>query len=343
MRSILVLLLLGGAAVTATGCRTETAAGAAPPSSPAGTPVAVRTASIDDVIEAAGRAEPLEQATLSTRLMGQVVEVAVREGDRVAQGTLLARIDDRDLVARRSQVEAQLAQAEAVRREARLTADRFRALHADSAAPRAQLDAAEAGLARADAAVSQAQSALAEVDAMRGYADIRAPFAGIVTQRFVDPGAFAAPGAPLVTVQHVSRLRVSGAAGPEHVRGLRRGTAVDVVIEGIAARGTIEGVVPAPSGQSYTVNVIVDNADGRFLAQSAATVLLPAGRRTAVLVPAAAVTRDGDLAGVRLPAGGVAALRWVRLGRTVGAEVEILAGLAAGDTVLVAAATPGAR
>lgn len=343
MRHVLSAVLLTAATVLISGCGPEAASGESAPPAIAGTPAVVREAPIVAVIEAAGRAEPLEQATLSTRLMGQVVEVAVREGDRVAQGAVLVRIDDTDLMARRGQVEAQLAQAEAARREARLMADRLRSLYADSAAPKAQLDAAEAGLARAEAAVGQAQAALAEVDAMRGYAVIRAPFAGTVTQRFVDLGAFAAPGAPLVTVQNVSRLRVSGSAGPDAVRDLRRGAPVDVIIEGAPATGVVEGVVPTPGGQSYTVNVIVDNAAARFLAQSAATVLVPVGERTGLLVPASAITRDGDLAGVRLSSNGRTELRWIRVGRRIGTDFEVIAGLAAGDTVLLSPTLVGAR
>lgn len=340
-RSILLLLL---AAVPALGgCRSETANGAEPPVRAAGRAVAVREVALETFVEAIGRAVAFEEATLSTRLMGQVLEVTVREGDRVAAGALLVRIDAADLAARRRQVEAQLAQAEAARREAELTTGRLRALLADSAAPRAQVDAAEAALARAVGAVAQAQGARAEVDAMSAYAEIRAPFGGTVTRRFVDPGAFAAPGAPLLTLQNSARLRVAAAAGPETLRGVRRGAQLDVLIESEPVRGTVEGVVPGADGRTWTVNVIVDNAAGALMAQSAATLLLPAGRHTGLVVPDAALRRDGDLASVLRIAAGTTELRWVRLGRRVGADVEIVAGLTAGDSVVGAAAAAGGR
>lgn len=316
-------------------CGPEAANGEAAPDRPAGTAVVIRDTVLEGFFEAAGTAEPIEQATLSTRLMGQVLEVAVREGDRVTAGALLLRIDARDLDARRRQVEAQLAQASAAQHEAGLMALRMRALFADSAAPRAQLDAAEAALARADAGVAQAQAAAAEVDAMGSYAEIRAPFAGIVTRRFVDPGAFAAPGAPLVTVQNPGRLRITAAAAPDAVGTLRRGAVLEATIEGSTVRAVVEGVVPSPGGQTYTVNAVADNPGGSFLPGSAATLLIPAARRPGLVIPAAAVRRDGDLAGVRLLAGGRAEIRWVRLGRRIGEGFEVLAGLAAGDSVLV--------
>jgi RND family efflux transporter MFP subunit len=329
-------LVLGTASLAACGGDANgTAAGAAavPPVT-----ALVRDTLLPTVVDAAGSAEPVEQATLSTKLMGAVQRVAVQEGDVVEAGALLVKIDARDIDARRGQAAAQLAQAEAAHREAQLMAQRIRALYADSAAPRAQLDAVEAGLTRAEAAVNQARAGLAEVDAMGGYAEVRAPFAGTVTRRFVDPGAFAAPGAPLVTVENGSRLRVAASAAPETVRRLRRGTAVDVRIEDQPARGTVEGVVPAGSGATYTVNVIVENPGRRFLPHSAATLAIPAGepRRVAV-VPAAAVARDGDLTGVRLVREGKVDVRWVRLGRQVGTDIEVLAGVAAGDAVVVPA------
>jgi RND family efflux transporter MFP subunit len=329
-------LLLGTVSLAACGGDangTTSEATAAPPAT-----VLVRDTLLPTVVDAAGSAGPIAQATLSTKLMGTVEQVLVREGDAVAAGALLVKIDARDIDARRGQAAAQVAQAEAAHREALQMAQRIRALYADSAAPRAQLDAVEAGLSRAEAAVNQARAGAAEVEAMAGYAEVRAPFAGTVTRRFVDPGAFAAPGAPLVTVEDGTRLRVSASAAPETVRGLRRGTAVEVTIEDQPARGTVEGVVPAGSGATYTVNAIVENPGRRFLPHSAATLAVPAGepRRVAV-VPAAAVTRDGDLTGVRVVRDGAVELRWVRLGRRVGTDIEVLAGLAAGDTVVVPA------
>lgn len=326
-------LLLGTVSLAACGGGDAEAAHDASPAPPAA--VAARDTLLPTVVDAAGAAEPYAQATLSTKLMGSVEQVLVREGDVVAAGALLVRIDARDIEARRAQAAAQLAQAEAAHREALLMAQRIRALYADSAAPRAQLDAVEAGLSRAEAAVAQARAGGAEVEAMAGYAEVRAPFAGTVARRFVDPGAFAAPGAPLVTVEDGSRLRIAASAAPETARGLRRGDRVDVAIEGRPATGIVEGVVPAGSGATYTINVVVQNPGRAFLPHSAASLAVPAGApRRVVLVPATAVERDGDLTGVRLVRDGRVELRWVRLGRAVGGDIEVLSGLAAGDLVV---------
>ena len=308
------------------------------PTRVAGTVYTVKDTVIDATFEASGTAAPLRQATLSTKLMGTVLEVLVREGDAVAAGQPLVRIDARDLAAKQAQVGASIADAEAMRRDAATQAARMRALYADSAATRAQLDAAETGLARAEAAAHAAQASRAELGAVSEYATIRAPFGGTVTRRFVDPGAFAAPGTPLVAVQDGLQLRITANATPDVARNIRRGASLDATIEGRPAVAVVEGVVPAQAGNLYTINAIVGNADGRILPGSTATLYLPLGTRAALVVPAAAVSREGDLTGVTLRTAQGDETRWVRLGRSAGTFVEVNAGLRAGDQVVVAPA-----
>jgi RND family efflux transporter MFP subunit len=300
-----------------------------------GTALVIRDTTITAALEASGIAEPMASATLSTKVMGTVLAVLVREGDRVTAGQPLVRIDARDLMAKSDQVGAAIASAQAARHEAELAAGRMRALFADSAAPRAQLDAAEAGLARAEAGVRAAQAGQAELAAIADYAVVRAPFAGTVTQRLADPGAFAAPGTPLVTVQDQRQLRVVVTTTPAAASVLKRGAAVPVRIEGTLASARVEAVVPAASPGLYTINAIVDNRGLTYATGGAATVLIPQGARSAVLVPNHAVRREGDLTGVDVVRGGQVSTRWIRLGHEHNEMVEVLAGLRAGDTIQV--------
>jgi RND family efflux transporter MFP subunit len=328
------------AVVTVTLLATACGGGPAPAPSnvpaPAGAPVLVTDTTRPDQFAASGVAQPIEQATLSTRLMATITEVVPIEGARVTAGEVLVRLDARDLDAKRQQAAAALAEATAGERLARVTAERIRALYADSAAPKAQLDAAEAGLSRATAGLAAAHAAVAELEATARYAEVRAPFAGVVTRRFVDPGAFAAPGAPLLTVASSARLRIVATVPATLVAGLRPGRRLEAQIEGQPAVARLEGAVPS-AGNLYTVNALVENPDGRFLAGSAATLLVPTGERRVVLVPTAALIRQGDLIGVHRRLAGAAELTWITVGGQVGDRTEVLSGLAAGDTVLVAA------
>ena len=296
----------------------------------------VHDTAVDADFDAGGVAAPIQQATLSTRLMGTVAEVLVREGDRVAAGQVLLRLDARDLAARSSQNTAAISQATATLRDASLQANRIRALYADSAATRAQLDAAENSLARTQAGLDAAHAAAQELGAVSSYAVVRAPFAGIVTKRFADPGAFATPGAPLITVQDVTTLRISASTTPDVAHGLRRGQILTAKVEGAMVRATIEGVVPATAGNLYMINALVPNRSGELLAGSRATLALPTGQRRVLVVPSSAITRVGDLTGVTLGTAQADDRRWVRLGREMGDMVEVTAGLRMGDRIVIA-------
>ena len=303
----------------------------------AGSTFVVHDTTIDATFDAAGIAAPIQQATLSTKLMGAVTDVFVREGDHVTAGQVLVRIDARDLSAKSAQAAAVVAEAEAVHNDAIVQANRMRALYADSAATRAQFDAAETGLARAAAGLETARAAASELGAVSSYSIIRAPFAGIVIKRFVDAGAFAAPGTPLMAMQDVSSLRISASTTPEIARTLERGQVLAALVEHAPVRVTIEGVVPAATGSLYTINALVPNPNAALLAGSRATLALPTGLRRALVAPSLAIARDGDLTGVTLRTAQGDDRRWVRLGSTLGDLVEVTAGLKHGDVIVIPA------
>ncbi|MHB0962753.1 MAG: efflux RND transporter periplasmic adaptor subunit [Gemmatimonadaceae bacterium] len=303
-----------------------------------GPTAAVVDTTLPSIFEASGPALPVADATLSTKLMGAVTAVLVTEGTRVAAGAPLVRLDAADLDAKSRQATAGIAAAEAAHREAQAQATRIRALYADSAAPRAQLDAVEAGLARAAAGLEAARAGSTELNAVRAYGVLRAPFAGVVTQRFVDVGDFAAPGAPLVTVQDASRLRINAAVPAAMARRVKAGMKLDARIEGEAVQAIVEGVVPS-AATMYTINAIVANRDGALPAGGAAILFVPSGTtERSLLVPLSAVVREGDLTGVRVLRDGRAELRWVRLGDTYGDRVVVRTGLQAGERVALVGA-----
>lgn len=300
-----------------------------------GTLYTVHDTLVQATFAAAGIAAPVQQAILSTKLMGTVTQVLVKEGDLVSAGQLLVRIDARDLGAKSAQAAASVSDADAMHREAVTQTNRIRALYADSAATRAQLDAAQTGLARAEAGVRVARAASAEIGAVSSYAAVRAPFGGIITRRFVDPGAFAAPGAPLVAIQDASQLRITANATPNVAQAIHRGQPLDATIEGKPFRAIVEGVVPSTAGNLYTINALLPNPGRIILAGSTATLALRTGERSTLVVPANAVTREGDLTGVMVRTAQGDELRWVRLGAAAGGMVEVTAGLRSGELVVV--------
>jgi len=307
----------------------------------AGVTFVIRDTTIAVTVDASGVAEPMQQAALSSKLMGTVLAVLVREGDVVQSGQPLVRIDARELSAKSVQLAAAIADAEAQQKEAAAHATRVRALYADSAATRAQFDAAQTGLTRAEAGVHAARAAASEVDVLASYATVRAPFAGVVSARTADPGIFASPGVPLLTVQDVSSLRIRVTVSADAVRQLKRGQKLTTTIDGAVGQATVEGIVSANAGNLFAVNAIVPNRAGAYRAGSAATLFIPTGTQSALLVPVSAIVREGDLTGVIVRGAQRDERRWIRTGVTVGSQIEITSGLHAGEQIVIPARSGG--
>jgi RND family efflux transporter MFP subunit len=309
----------------------------------AGRAVVLTDTTIATTFEAAGVAEPMQHATLSTKLMSTVEAVLVHEGDVVAAGQALLQLDARDLSAKAAQIAASIADAEAMLRETTTQAARMRALFADSAATRAQFDAAETAVARADAGLRAARASAKELDAMSSYATIRAPFSGVIVTRTADPGSLASPGMPLLTIDDVATLRIRATVSADAARTMRRGLRVAATIDGVATSARIEAIVPATSGNLFTVNAIVENPRGTHRAGSAATLSIVTGSTRALAVPLAAIIREGDLTGVIVRGPQRDERRWIRIGAATAGYVEVLSGLRAGESIVVPSASrPGA-
>jgi RND family efflux transporter, MFP subunit len=273
--------------------------------------------------------------------MGTVTEVLVREGEVVRRGELLVRLDTRDLSAKDDQVRAGLAAAVSRADEAERYAARIRALYADSAAPKALLDGAEAGVTQARAGLRKPVARSTSSPRSRATGQVRAPFDGVVTRRFVDPGAFAAPGTPLVTVQDGRTLRISVTTTPDLARGIARGRMIETRIESLPPPRRVEGVVPAPGGALYTINAARERPGRPVCQRWRGGALVPRGTRHAVFVPLATIARQGDLTGVRVLEAAGPALRWVRLGAARGDRVEVLSGLQGGERLVVTRVSEG--
>ncbi len=304
-----------------------------------GTALTLHDTTITGTFDASGIAQPLQQASLSTKLMGTVLDVQVREGESVRRGQALLHIDDRELAAKANQLSASVAEAEAMQRDATTQVQRMRALYADSAATKAQLDAAELGLVRAAAAVRTVNASAAELEVSRSYATVNAPFSGVVSRRFADPGTFATPGMPLVTIDDISSLRIAATVAANAAASLKRGQTIDASIDGRPTKARIEGIVSADAGNLYTVNAVTVNTNGVFRAGGSAILHIPGASRATVLVPARAIVRDGDLTGVVVRTAARDERRWIRLGSAVGAQVEITGGVVAGETIVVPPST----
>lgn len=270
----------------------------------------------------------LHRATLSTRVAAAVHAVHVREGQRVAAGQLVVSLADSDVRGGLAAAESALAAAAAQER-------RIRILAAQRAATPAELEMATAQRAQAEAAVASARASLS-------YTAIRAPFAGIVQARRVEPGDLVGPGQPLVDLEG-DGLELQASLSEEEARGLSVGATVPFRTDAAHGQAVIIALTPGGDVLSHRrgVRARVQAFQGELRSGAFARLEVPgaAGAFGDLWVPRSALVERGDLTGVFVAAGGRAELRWIALGDLTGDRMAVRAGLRPGDTVVDA---PGA-
>lgn len=326
---------------------------------------------VPDELEAPGTLRSVNTAPLSARVMGTVVAVHVREGDAVKRGQVLLSLDERELAARRNAARAAVEEAKAGREEAARglamaqaqadvagkTYERFQYLKQQKSVSPQEFDeveakfrSAQAGLAAAKARLehveatnARAESEVRAAETVAGYAQIVAPFDGVVVRRNVDVGMMAAPGMTLVEVEDASRYQMEAtiAASAVTARGLKRGTRARVRLDALPER-EFEGVVAeleaGADSTSQTMRAKVDvPRDAALRSGLFGRVLFCCGERKALAVPRTAVVERGQLRGVFVVSSdGIIRLRLVTLGQTfAGERVEILSGTDAGEAIVL--------
>ena len=350
-RSLLLLVLVVGLAAGAAykygGLPGKEPSAAKKPPPP--TPVTVAQATPRDmpvVLEAVGRGEAYESVTLKSRVDGQVLEVPFSEGQRVAKGDVLIRLDTADFKARVAQAEANLARDQALLKKARADVERYQALKAQGFVSEEKVAEVRAAAEAGGATVQADQAALELARLQLGYATLRAPFAGLVGDKRAHPGAAVKVNdTELVTLNRVQPLYVVFSVAEKHIPALRESMAakrlrVDIHTPGErkqARRGVVRFVDPAVDAATGTLRLKAElaNADGSLApGQFLDVVLVFDTLRDAVTVPAEAVQQGPDGAFVYVVKGEEAGLRKVVLGPVRDGQAVIAEGLAVGESVV---------
>ena len=289
-----------------------------------------------------GKIEAVENATLSTRNMGYVTRVNAKVGDEVKKGQLLIEINNADLQAKRAQVNAGITEATAAFNNAEKDYERYRSLFEDNSATQKEMDDITARYEMAKARLEGAKQQKNEINAKFAYSNIVAPFSGVVTAKNVEVGDMANPGMPLLNLEVPGKFEVRASVPESEIASVNQGTEVGVLVKssGENLKGIVSEISTSArnSGGQYVVKIALDKTDAPIYSGMYASVQFPTTareNREVVLIPASALITRGDLHGIYTPSQqNTAILRWVRLGRTVGDEVEILSGLNAGESYI---------
>lgn len=296
-----------------------------------------------------GSLESLRQSTVAAQVGGNVVLLAVKAGDRVKAGQLLARIDERESQAGLAGAEAGVAQADAQWRNAQTQVARTRELRQQGFVSQAALDVAETQLRAAQAGLDQARAGRLQAALARSFAAVSAPFDAVVLATHVEAGELATPGRPLVTIYAPGRLRAVVQVPSTRSALARAATTVEVQLpDGRWVAPAARTELPAADPVAQTVEWRLDlAADAATFAPGQAVQVRFAGvaakdAPARPLIPAGAVLQRGELSAVYAVQDGRFVLRPVRLGAPQGAAgIELLAGLKPGDRFALDAVRAG--
>lgn len=284
-------------------------------------------------------------AQIRAEVPGSVLQVFRDPGAVVAAGTSLAKIDDRAISDVFLSARSGLAAAEAAADLAARELARAEKLAAAGAIADRDLENARRANLVATTAMFDARARLAQAQKQVDATNVLTPYAGIVSERFVNPGDVVAPGAPLFVVVDPATMKLEAAIPAEQLATVRVGAPVRFAVTGYPGRtfeGRIASINPAadPQTRQVRLSVRIPNAGNRLVAGLFAEGRVAANAREALTLPAAAVDQRGLSPAVLRLRGGVTEKVEVTLGARDQASdrLEITKGLTAGDTVLVGAA-----
>lgn len=341
-----------------------------PNDAPSSTPVAAARPTMIDVVRVVeqpldvqlslpGELMAYQEVAIFPRVTGFVKTLMVDRGSRVRGGDLLAKLEAPELVAQRAEAQSKLQAAEAQLAAARAKADAdkstFDRLKAASATPgvvagndvilaEKSADASRSQVVAAEQGIEAARQALNAIQDMEGYLQVKAPFAGVVTERNVHPGALVGPSSgessiPLLRLVDTNRLRLVVPVPEAYTTELPAGAMISFAVAAHPTEmfsGKVARVAHAVDVGTRTMAVEVDvtNADGRLAPGTFCQVSWPVRRsKPSLLVPSGSVASTTDRTFVIRIRGGKTEWVDVKTGLTSGPLVEVFGDLKPGDEV----------
>lgn len=280
---------------------------------------------ISNTVEANGSVVANEYVELHPEVSGRLIYLNVAEGHAVAQGTVIARINDADLQAQLSKSRVQLDLAQK-------TADRYEKLLAVNGLNQADYDNA----------LNQVNSLKADMQYTQTLIDktvIKAPFSGVLGLRQVSPGAYVTAANIIVTIQQVAKVKIDFTLPEEFSDLIKNGRLVDVQVDA-AKQKRKKAIVIATEPQ---VNLATRNLKVRAVLQEGTAnpgafvkVFIDAGaNKKAVMIPTNSIIPDDKNSQVILVKSGKASFVNVKTGIRENSNVEIVSGVEPGDSVVV--------
>jgi RND family efflux transporter MFP subunit len=301
--------------------------------------LAVQETAIPQELEVLGAVISKSLARVSAQVPGRVTQVWVEAGSRVQPGDPLVTLTATEYQARVHQAQAAVAEARAHLTQVAANYKRYQFLLKEGAASPQEFEAVAARHKSAQAALAQAQARVQEAATLKGYTVVRASAAGLVAERRTAVGDLAQPGQILLSLYNPEELQIEGEVNDTYREAVKVGSPARLTVPAAAwqAELPLAEIFPISQTGSRTFKVrtgMIRQHPG-LVPGMFARLELPLGETRGILIPQAAVHRVGQLSMVQVVVDRAPRLRQVKLGRQLGQQVEVLAGLKAGDQILL--------
>jgi RND family efflux transporter MFP subunit len=291
---------------------------------------AVTPVQTDEVYETSGTIRSDRTSIISSRVMGAVTSLHVREGEMVKAGQLLLTIDDRDAKERMNAASMALEAARQNRDLNEITWKRFSALFDQRSISTQEKDQIETKRNMANADFERAKAMAEEAKTFLAFTCIIAPDAGVVTKKQIDIGSMASPGMPLMIIEALGDAYAETAIDEGLSGRIKTGMPAEVTINALGRHlnGKVRDILPdiSPSSRSFIVKIGLP--DKELKSGLYVRVRIPVGKKEVLLIPPGSIIRKGQLTGVYVvDAKGVITYRLIREGLKSVQGTEVLSGL----------------
>lgn len=275
--------------------------------------------------------------------MGQITRINVEEGDFAEQGDRLLHIKDDNLKARKEQVDAQLSQARANLENTEKNYNRIQNLYKNGSATQKEYDDMKTRLESAKSSVKSLEGKRREIEDMLSYTTIRAPIDGYIVRKLVEQGDMASPGKPLLTIENIRTLEIKATIPESQVNLVKVGDSLRIKVpaaDRLRLKGRITSINPSGNrgSRQFSVKAVFRETgpEQRIKPGMYAELWMSQPTDPAITVHKKALIERGQLTGLyTLNSNREAVLRWVRTGYQSGDRIEILSGIAEGESYII--------
>ncbi|MDA0875333.1 MAG: efflux RND transporter periplasmic adaptor subunit [Bacteroidetes bacterium] len=312
------------------------------------TAMAIEARSFEEIIPLTGTVSAPLDASLSAQAAGTLLSL-LETGTRVQEGDVVAKLDDRLIRAALDQARGTLSSVESQARLAEETWRRQEPLYQDSIISVLEYENVLTQRNQAQAALTQAKAAVAQAEQQSENTFVRAPFDGVVEERYVEKGEQLMPGMQVARIVNTRQLKVVAGVPETYSSDIRRGTVADLSFRAYAGgdrKETISfvGSVINPQNRTFQIEIEIDNPNG--LLKPAMIVDIKLTRRVMtdqVVIPQTAILRDENgssvYVAVQSNGGFIAERRAITLGPSYAGQTVVLDGISTGDRVITAGQT----